>query len=178
MTESDAPRQFWRDMPTELKARLMGWTIYWLIVAWMVSQGMLLGIALLVAPGLWWVAKSWFLDDFLGIGVMSDKPSLASYTLNFLWESSLYVCAFVVVSLIAAALGGLGWLGTEEMRAEAAKPTLTESVAEAAQSAKEGAVGMAVAARDTAGDLADGTRETTKSWFATAKGWFAADDQE
>ena len=73
-----------------------------------------------------------------------------------------------MVSLLAMALGGLGWLGTEDLREEAAEPTLTERISESAS-------GMAEGAAAKAGAVADATKETTTGWFATAKGWFIGD---
>ena len=163
-------------MPTGLKARFFGWIIYWLLVAWLLSQGMLLGIVLLVIPGFWWVAKAWFQSEVLGADLHTGNPGLASYTLDYVWGSSFYLRCLGVVTLLAAALGGLGWVGTEEMRTEAAKPTVGETVSSTVQSAKDGAAQMAGAARDKAADAAEGTMETTRGWYATAKGWFTGEN--
>lgn len=111
-------------------------------------------------PMLWFTFKSWFLIEVLHIWEPGE-PGLASYTLDYVWGSSIYVRSFVVISFVTAALGGLGWIGTAELREDWAKPTVTERVSEAAGSVK-----------DTAGDMAESAAEAGQGWWATAKSWF------
>lgn len=154
---------YWSGMPTRLKARVMGWSMYWALTIWLITLGSIIGFAMVALPLIWIWAKAWFLDGFLEL---STEGGLLDYTLGYIWNSSVYVRSFFMVSVLAMALGGLGWLGTEDLREEAAEPTLTEQISKTAS-------GMAEGAAAKAGAVADATKETTSGWFATAKGWFS-----
>lgn len=152
-------RGYWSGMPARLKARVLGWTIYWLVAAWMVSQGMLLGFVLLVAPIFWWLFKLWLLQTAGADDV--DRDGLISYSLDYVWGSSIYVRSFVMVSFIAFLAGGLGWLGAETILEPEPEPTFAERAAGAFHSAS-----------DSARDIASASKETTSDWLERAKGWF------
>lgn len=158
---------YWAGMSTRLKARVMGWSIYWARAIWLITIGSLMGFAMVALPLIWIWAKAWFLDGFLELD--STENGLLDYTLGYVWNSSIYVRSFFMVSVLALGLGGLGWLGTEDLRQEAAEPTFTEQITEKAS-------GMAEATAERAGAVANATKETTSGWFATAKGWFSGGD--
>ncbi|NNE87433.1 MAG: hypothetical protein HKN27_05095 [Silicimonas sp.] len=148
---------YWTAMPTRLKARVIGWSIYWALAIWLVTIGSLIGFVLIALPIVWMWAKAWFLDGFLELDSGEEGP--LDYTLGYIWNSSVYVRSFFMVMTLALALGGLGWLGTEDLRKEAAEPTFTEQISEKASG------------------VVDATKDTTKSWFATANGWLSGDDE-
>lgn len=145
---------YWSGMPTDLKGRAIGWAIYYLIAAAVFTQNAILGIALLVAPGLWYIVKNLILSELGGNTDVERKDTLSGYTIRYLWNASIFVRAAMVVTGLFVVLGGLGWISTEDMRVEAAKPTITERVTGAASAAVEA------------------TKEKTGGWIDTAKGWF------
>ena len=154
--ESQGSRRngYWSGMPTNLKARAIGWTVYYVAAAAIFTQNAILGIALMVVPGLWFVLKNWVISEFGGNSDPERKITLSGYTIRHLWNASLFTRGVMAVTGLGVILFGLGWISTEEMRIEAAKPTLTERVT--------GAASGAVAA----------TKEKTGRWVETAKGWF------
>ena len=147
-------------MPPQLKSRVYFFVIYYLVAVYFSAMGAWWGYVLLALPTVWWILKEWFLTQVVGLYDVG-APGLFSYTLDYVWNANVYVRAFAAVTVLAAVVGGLGWLGTEELREERAKPTVTERVAGAADRVAE-----------TAAGFADATVETGKGWIATAKGWF------
>jgi hypothetical protein len=64
------------------------------------------------------------------------------------------------LAAVAIVVFGLGWVSTENLRTEAAKPTLTERVTTAT------------------GNAVDATKEKTGGWVDGVKGWFKGDDEQ
>ena len=150
---------YWSGMPARLKARVFGWIIYWLVVGWMAAQGMLLGFALLAAPFLWWGLKTWVLNEAGAEDL--DRGGLIDYTLDYVWNSSVYVRAFVIASCLAALAGGMGWLNPDFYRAPERELTMAEKATVALQSAG-----------DKAKEVAASGKEASSGWIDKAKGWF------
>ena len=134
--------------------------IYCLVSGYVAAVGHALGIALLVAPVLYWLLRVWLLGEVLGVW-RSERQGLVSYTFSHIWNAGGVVRATFAITLLFVTLGGLGWLGTVELRAERAKPTLTERAASAAENAT-----------DKAGELAGRAVDSGKGWVEKAKGWF------
>lgn len=151
---------YWEGMPPRLRSRVYFFAIYYLVAAYFSAMGAWWGFVLLVLPTAWWVLKEWLLTQVIGL-YETGEPGLLSYTFDYIWAANVYVRAFASVAMLAAVLGGLGWLGTEELRAERAKPTVTERIA-----------GAAERVADKAADATEAAVETGKDWIATAKSWF------
>lgn len=145
---------YWSGMPIDLKGRAVGWGIYYLIALGMFTQSALLGGALLLAPSFWYVAKNLITSEFAGRLDLDRRDTLSGYTLHYLWNASVVVRIVLTVLGLGLVLFGLGWISTEDLRLEAAKPTITERVT--------GAAGSALVA----------TKETSGGWVETAKSWF------
>ena len=160
---------FWSGMPTDLKGRAVAWLVYYLIAAAVFSQNAILGIALLVLPGLWYLGKNWMLGEMSLNTDLERKDTLSGYTVSYVWNSSIYVRAVMVGGSLLLVMTSLGWISTEDLRFEAAKPTVTERVAGAAGTAVE-------VTREKTGGWVDATKETTGGWVDTAKGWFAKEE--
>jgi hypothetical protein len=158
---------FWAGMPTRLKAHLIAWGLYWALTVWLVTLGSLIGIALLIAPILWFIAKAWVFDSFLELD--TGGPGVLNYTLGFIWNASGFVRTLFMMSVLAVALGGLGWLGTEDLRIAAAEPTLIERISGTASN-------VADATAEKTGAAVEVTKDTTKGWMDRAKGWFGGDE--
>lgn len=158
---------FWAGMSTRRKARLIVWCIYWALAVWLVGLGAMIGFAMFVAPILWFIAKAWVFDTFLELD--TDRDGLLNYALGFIWNASIYVRSFFMISVLAVFLGGLGWYGTEDLRREAAEPTFAERVSDSASS-------IAETTAEKAGVAVEATKSTTKGWAASVKGWFESDD--
>lgn len=164
MDSEEYQHGYWKGMPARLRPCFVGWLIYWLIAIWMTSVHLYFGIALLVLPVAFWIAKVWLFEESLQ-GVGAGSNGLIVYSVHYLWKTSIYVRAFMMVTVVVAALGALGWLGTEQMRQEAARPSLSERVSETAS-------GLVVATSDKVGDAAS----ATKGWVDRAKGWFVSEE--
>lgn len=172
MTTEDAYRKgYWAGMPARLKSRLYFWTMYYLGLGWLAYLGHWWAFLLIFLPLAWWLFRSWLTDEFLGVD-LQGRGGLFDYTLNYLWGASLFTRSFVVVTLLALALGGLGWLGTEDMREEAAKPTLSERATGALAATKETAGDLVEGTKEKAGAATEAVKEKTGGWIETAKGWF------
>lgn len=155
---------FWAGMPTRLKARLMGWSIYWAFAIWLTALGSLIGIALAILPLFWFLAKAWIFDSFLeldGRGV-----GLLDYTLGHIWNASAIIRTAFLTVCLCLALGGLWWFGTEDLRKAEAEPTLMERISDGASTAL-----------DATAETSGAALETTKGWLDRAKGWFADDEE-
>lgn len=151
---------YWSGMPAKTKARLTILVVYLVVALVVFSQNPILGTLLLVLPILATVFMLWLSGETgHGFGPFSDrKDSVLGYTMRYLWNRSAFTRSVLAVGGFIAVVGGLGWLSTEDMRAEAAKPTLTERAASVAESATEA------------------TKETASGWFDTAKGWFTSEE--
>lgn len=152
---------FWSGMPTNLKSRAFCWTIYYLLAAFVFTREAILGIVLLLLPGFWYVAKNWLLGEIGRTLDAERKDTLSGYLVRYLFGAApVFVRVAVGVLTLVTVLLGLGWISTEDLRIEAAKPTLTERVTGAADAAVEA------------------TKETTGGWIDTAKGWFKKDPDD
>ena len=157
---------FWSGMPGHLKIRAVCFTLYFLIAAVIFTQMPLLGGALLILPGLWYLLKNWVIDQFAGTTDLDRNDTLSGYTLNYLFDrASNLTRAIVGVLILGTAAVGLGWVSTEDLRLKAAEPTLTERVTDAAGSAVE-------ATKDTTSGWAASAKETTSGWVSGVKSWF------
>ncbi len=160
---------YWSGMPTDLKGRAVAWLVYYLIAAAIFPQNAILGIALLVLPGLWYLGKNWLYVEFSAATDLERKNTLSGYTVSYLWNSSIYVRAVIAVCSLILVTISLGWISTEDLRLEAAKPTVTERVV--------GAAGTAVdATKEVTGGWVNATKEKTGGWIEGAKSWFAKEE--
>ena len=157
---SSGQNGYWAGMPKRLRTRFLLLAVYYLISGYVVAMGHWLGIALLVAPALWWLFRVWLLGEVLGVRG-AGRQGLVGYTFSHIWNASVYVRAATAVSVFVITLSGLGWLGTIELREERAKPTLTERAANATETAT-----------DKASELAGNAVDTGKGWVEKAKSWF------
>jgi len=149
---------FWAGMPTDMKGRAVAWVVYYLIAAVIFSQNSILGIVLLVLPSFWYVGKNLLLGELALTTDLERKSTLGGYTVSHLWNSSIYVRAVMLVCAALLVMFSLGWISTEDLRAEAAKPTISERVV------------------DATGSAVESTKEKSAGWAATAKGWFTKED--
>lgn len=168
MTMNAHTSGFWAGMPTRLKAHLICWMIYWALALWLTAIGSPIGIALLIMPILWFLAKAWIFDGLLELD--RNGGGLLNYTLGHIWNRSAIARTLLLVSGLGIALGGLGWFGTEDLRKAAAEPTLIERISDGAGNALEKTT-------ETSGAAFDATAEATKGWLDRAKGWFGGDEE-
>lgn len=160
---------YWAGMPARLKAHLIGWSLYWALALWLALTGSMIGISMLVLPVFWFIAKVWLFDSFLELERGGD--TVLSYTLDRIWNGPAFVRSTFIIVVLVGVLGGIGWLGTEDMRKAAAAPTFSERVSETAGN-------VADATADKAGAVVKATKSTTKGWIARTKGWFSGDDDD
>lgn len=155
-------QSYWSGMSPRMKARLVVLSCYLLFSLGVFSQTPILGVVLLVVPILWMILALWISGETgLAFGPFSgSKDTLLGYSLRYLWEASVLSRVALAILGLVLVVGGLGWISTENMRAEIAKPTLTER-----------ATGIVGAAKDA-------TSETTSGWIASAKGWFGSKESE
>ncbi|MEL7149519.1 MAG: hypothetical protein AAGK71_02235 [Pseudomonadota bacterium] len=153
---------FWSGMSPKVRARFFIGAAYLGFAMAVLSQTPILGIVLLMLPILWTVLVIWTgSEDGMSFGpYRRTKDTAFGYTLRYLWQASGLGQAVFAIALIAACVGGLGWLSTAKMRAVAEEPTFTERVTTAADNA------------------AQATKETTSGWVSTAKGWFSRGETE
>lgn len=170
MKAQDTGHSYWAGMTTRLKIRLLVWTIYWTLALWLIYLGSLTGVLMVIAAVFWMLAKVWILNSFLELD-RHDSKGLLDYTLGHIWTKSVYVRSFFMSATVVAALAALGWFGTEDLRIEASAPTLSERISDNAGS-------LAIGTFEKVSNAAEATKDTTKWWIATAKGWFASDDPE
>ncbi len=150
---------YWTGMATGMKWRFLALVVYLAVALVVLTQNPILGTVLLLLPIIWSVFLLWLGGEAgLAFGPFSGrKDTVLGYTARYLWGAS--AIARVVLSLIGAGVivGGLGWISTENMRAEAAKPTMTERASTLAETATEA------------------TKGTASGWIETAKGWFTSE---
>ncbi|MEO9822908.1 MAG: hypothetical protein ABJF50_00640 [Paracoccaceae bacterium] len=163
MTTDTHSLGFWAGMPKRLKATLIAWLMYWALAIWLASVGSLIGIALLISPLFWFLAKAWVFDSFLELEARG--VGLLDYTLGRIWNGSAFVRTTFLTLCLAVALGGLGWFGTADLRKAASEPTLIEQISDGASNALDSTV-------ETSGAALEATKETTRGWLDRAKGWF------
>lgn len=147
-------------MPHGMKLRVFIWLAYLSVALFVLLKSPIFGIVLLVLPILWQVVLLWVKGEAgLTFGPFRQQNSTVfGYAARQLWMASRPIQVGLSLVCVVVVLGGLTWISTENMRAYAAKPTLSE---------------QAAALAETTGDA---TVEKTKSWLATAKGWFVSDD--
>lgn len=162
---------FWSGMPVDLKGRAIGWAVYYLIAAGIFTQNAILGIVLLVAPGLWYVIRNAFFAEIGSNLDVERKDTVSGYVTSYLWNASIYTRGAMIVLGSVLVLFGLGWISTEDLRLKAAEPTLTEQVTGAAGSVVE-------ATKETTGGWASSAKEKAGGWVSSAKGWFSDDAEE
>lgn len=145
-------------MPGTIKARFCVGLVYLTIAFGVTSQSPVTGFVLLVLPIVWNVFVIWTgSESGVNFGPYRQRRETAfSYTLRFIWQSSTVTRSLLCVVGAGFVMGGLAWISTEDLRAEASKPTLTERV---------------VTMTDTA---TDATSNKLDSWVSTAKGWFSS----
>lgn len=153
---------FWGGMPNRIRVRFVLGLVFLAVDVAILSIWPILGITLLMMPLLWSVLITWLgSENGRGYGPYSaPRETALSYTLQYLWQTSLLMRWVLSIVMMAMLVGGLGWISTEKMRAEVAEPALTE---------------RAVSAVDRA---TDATKETARDWMSAAKGWFTTDDAE
>lgn len=144
---SDNSKGYWSGMPTNLKGRLIGWLIYFLIALFLFTQSKLLGGFLLALPFLWAFLVIWLLDHLNLEFAIIRRPSVLSYTISWLWGASVYSRAFLCTTG-AALIGGLVWIAYgDDIRPEPAPPP----------------------------SIAERVGKTTGGWIDSAKGWLSRD---
>lgn len=160
MDKTNTHSGYWSGMSPRLKFRTCSALFYAAFALFVASQWPLFGILLLTAPVLWTVLVIWIgSEDGVSFGPYARTRDTAfGYALRYVWLGSRLSQWLCVTLVLAATVVGLGWISTEDMRAERATPSLTERASDAAIS------------------VSDATRETATGWFATAKGWFVGDD--
>lgn len=153
---------FWKEMPNRIRIRFILGLVFVLTAASVLHAAPIAGIVLLMLPLLWSVLVTWFgSESGRGYGPYSQpRETATAYTLRYLWHAPLVARWALSVALAAIVVGGLGWISTEKMRADAVEPSLTERAASAADRASEV------------------TKETARGWMSTAKGWFTSDNAE
>ncbi len=151
---------FWSGMPAGIKVRFVIGLVFLAVALVVLSQAPLAGIALLMLPILWTVFVIWLgIESGVGFGPFSQKRETAfSYTLRYVWHASRLARTIFATLVAVIVVGGLGWISTEGLRVEAAKPTLTERVTQTADAATES------------------TRKSVGGWVAKAKGWFTSEE--
>lgn len=153
---------FWSGMRRGVRIRFIVGFIYLALAVGVLSQSPMVGIVLLTLPILWTVLVIWTgSEDGVGFGPYSrGRDGAFAHLLRYLWSASGLTKVVLSVVVCAVVIGGLGWVSTEKMRAEAREPTLSERVSSAAESASEA------------------TKETASGWLSTAKGWFTWGEEE
>ena len=144
---TDNTKGYWSGMPTHLKGRVIGWTIYVLIGVFLFTQNRLLGGAILALPFLWMLLVL-FLVDYLDLDISGGRgrPGVLSYTISYLWNTSALSRA-VLCTLGAILIGGGVWLVYgDDLFEPDPPPTITERIG-----------------------------DTTGGWIDSAKGWFSRD---
>lgn len=152
---------FFDGMPDGMQIRLVAWIVYFVLCGFAFLQNPILGGALFLLPLFWFVLKNWVLAHFGGTTDFERKDTAIGYTLNYVFfRAAVPVRILSGLGLVAVVLFGLGWVSTENLRFEAAKPTLTERVSTAT------------------GNAVDATKEKTGGWVDGIKGWFKGDDEQ
>lgn len=152
---------FWSGMPAGAKIRFLAGLAYLAAALGVLSQAPIAGMILLMLPVLWTVFVIWIgSEGGMNSGPLRQKGDTAFvYVLRYVWRSSSLAQVFLAFLVTGFVVGGLGWISTEGLRADAAKPTLTERVTTAADSATQA------------------TKKTIGGWVSTAKGWFTPSDE-
>ena len=162
---------YWSGMPGHLKIRAVCFALYFLIAAVIFFWEPILGTTLLVLPGIWYVAKNWLFAYFWIRTDMERPTTLSGYTVDHLLNKlSTGTRATLGTVFGLLVLFGLVWTSTEELR-KPEPPTLTERVSGATDRAVE-------VTKEVTGSAVDATKDTTRGWYATAKRWFASDEEE
>ncbi|MEO1537389.1 MAG: hypothetical protein AAFR73_06630 [Pseudomonadota bacterium] len=149
-------------MPGGLRIRFIVSVLFLAAVGAVLYVSPIAGIVLFTLPILWTVFVIWTGSEAgVSFGPYSrTRETVFSYTLRYLWNASTLVRIAVSVLLSAVFIGGLVWMSTENMRAKAVEPSITERAKTAAVSATEV------------------SKEVAVGWFATAKGWFSSEAEE
>jgi hypothetical protein len=153
---------FWRGMSKRVRIRFVLGLVFVMVAGAVLHASPIAGIVLLMLPLLWSVLVTWFgSESGRGYGPYSQpRETATAHTLRYLWRASGVTRWLLSFALAAIVVGGLGWISTEKMRADAVEPSLTERAASAADRASEA------------------TKETARGWMSTAKSWFTSDDAE
>ncbi|MCG6884150.1 MAG: hypothetical protein LJE62_10400 [Silicimonas sp.] len=150
-------RGYWSDMSIGMRLRTIVGVFYVLGAVVVFLRAPLPGMALLVFPVLAMSVGIWFRGP--PDTPFSQRTSALSHFLNHVWSAPRPAKTTLAVLLVVAVVSGLGWISTEKLRAEAAKPSLAERVSTATERAKTA------------------TTDKTKGWIATAKGWFSSGEE-
>ncbi|MEM6387073.1 MAG: hypothetical protein AAF718_12645 [Pseudomonadota bacterium] len=155
-------RGFWSGMTLQLRFRWFLGLGYIVAAIYVASSAPLLGVTLLMLPVFWSVLVIWTGSEAgVSYGPHSrNRETAFSYTIKYLWNVSRGLKALLALLGVAAVIGGLGWISTENLRVAASEPTLTE---------------RAVSTADAA---AERTRETARNWYSTVTGWFGSEEDE
>ena len=152
---------FFEGMPDGMQIRFVAWLVYFAVCGFVFFQYPILGGALFLLPIFWFVAKNWVLTYVGGRTDLERSDTVIGYTLDYLFfDAPLPVRIVSAVTAIALVVFSLGWVSTENLRFEAAKPTLTERVSTAT------------------GNAVDATKEKTGGWIDGVKGWFKGDNDQ
>ncbi|MEO1024376.1 MAG: hypothetical protein AAFX07_02325 [Pseudomonadota bacterium] len=163
---------FWSGMSSGLKAWTIAALLYFGVSAYLFLKEPILGTVLFVLPAFWILAKNYLLAHLFLKTDFERANTLSGYTINFLlFRASTLTKTITGVALLGAVIFGLGWVSTEDLRLEAAKPTLTERVTGTASAAVN-------ATTDSTRGWAASAKETTGNWVSTAKGWFSDDEAQ
>ncbi|MEM9427093.1 MAG: hypothetical protein AAGA06_10370 [Pseudomonadota bacterium] len=147
-------------MPGAIKIRFCTGLAYLAIAFGVISQSPVAGFVLLVLPILWTVIVIWIgSESGVNFGPYRQARETAfSYTLRFVWQSSTVTRSLLAMVGAGFVIGGLAWISTEDLRAEASKPTLSERVVTVTETAT------------------DATSSKLKGWVSRAKSWFSSDE--
>ena len=172
---------FFEGMPEGAQIRLVAWVLYFFVAAVLFFQNPLIGGTMFVLPVIWFAMKNLVLIHFGGRTDLERNETVIGYTLSYLmFDAPMPVRVISGVAMIVAVLFSLGWVSTENLRAEAAKPTLTERVSTATTDAidatKEKTGALVTSAGDATSAAVDATKETTSGWWGKAKGWWKGDE--
>ncbi len=144
---------FWSGLPASLKLRATGWAVYYSAAAAAFLWNPIYGALLLVGPSLLFILKNWI------SGQDQTGPLTAHITTHVWGRWNVFARLGLGLAIIATVTVALGWVATADMRLEAAEPTLTEQVGDAASASVEA------------------TKETASGWWDTAKGWFSREEE-
>ena len=157
---------YWSGLSDGLKIWFVVAVLYLVIAGAVFLINPIVGAVLFVAPAFWSLAKNYLIANLFLSADFERTNTLSGYTADFLLFRASTTTKFVTGGgLMVAVVVGLGWVSTEEFRIETAKPTLTERVTNA--------TGQAVdTTKETTRSWAASAKQTTGNWVSAAKGWF------
>jgi hypothetical protein len=147
---------FWSGMPRHMKLRFFLWLAFYIFGFLVLGQAPILGIILLVLPVLWTVVVLWITGAAgRAFGPFRRREdTVLGYLARYVWSASTFARVAISTIGLIFVLAGLAWISTENMRAEAARPSLTDRATSMAQTASES------------------TQKTAAGWYKLVESWF------